>query len=690
MQRQYIRMCMKSSLAFSLLLAFCGGSLFLSQQAHAAVQATYYVSPTGSDSNGGTSVSSPFATIDHARRVVETVNRNMAGNIVVYLLGGTYALRSTIAFTPRDSGTNGHQILYEAYPGQKPMLSGGTQVKGWTQYKGSIYKAHLRRVHKLRSLYVNGHRAMMDSKTITSQGCWGTYNVTAGQASWAWASGSQADGIQFNTSDFPQISSNIKDVEMSTNSTWNQVIVTLRGTSTSGAYTVAEMQQPYGAIAEQVNSGAGLRCGGGTPVTIYNVFSLLNTPGQFYFDRAAQTLYYDALPGENMSTATVIVPNDNLSTLLSIKGTSTSHRVQNLTFSGLTFAYSDWNLENVAGSYGKASVQGDTVTIAFGQSFWHNDVYRTIDTIPAAVMVDSSRNITFTRNVFEHTGDDGLAERNDVINSQTLGNHFFDIGGSAFSIDHPQHVYIGDGGAHEKFAPGVEGACINDAFKDNVTLNTAVLFIGHAAVAAFFVNRFDFEHNVIQNTPYNGLSMGWGWHNFNGASDSVFPGKPTTVAGHNTVSYNAFFDMIQALTDTGAIYTIGSQPNTVMTNNYIKGIPNHGGGSEGIHLDEGSAGITVTNSVINVSPGSLTFSAGNWGQQTNLTIKNTYSTNGSIYTPIADNSTEDAPMVYPNADWPAAALSIIHSAGLEAAYRPHPAKGLTKKKTSHTKVREIG
>jgi hypothetical protein len=484
------------------------------------------------------------------------------------------------------------------------------------------------------------------------------------------------------------VNHNITDVEMSTTSTWNQVIVTVRGITTNGASTVAELQQPYGAIAQQVGYGAGFHCGSGTQVTIYNVFSLLNTPGQFYFDRAAQTLYYDASPGEIMSTATVIAPNDNLNTWLSIEGTSTHNRVQNLTFSGLTFTYSDWNLENVGGSHGKASVQGDTVSIAFADGNWHNDVYRSIDTIPAAIMVDNSRNITFTRNVFEHTGDDGLAERNDVINSQTLGNHFYDIGGSAFSIDHPQHVYIGDGGTHEKFAPGVEGDCSNDMFKDNVTLNTAVLFLGHAAVAAFFVNRFDFEHNVIQNTPYNGLSMGWGWHNFNGANDSVFPGKPTTVAGNNTVSYNDFFDMVQALTDTGAIYTIGSQPNTVMTDNYIKGIPNHGA-SEGIHLDEGSAGITVTNSVIDVSPGALTFSAGNWGQQTNLTIKNTYSTNGSIYTPIANNSTEDAPLVYANADWPAAALSIIHSAGLEAAYRPHSAKGLTKKRIS-PKVRKTG
>src|SRR5690349_15025408 len=116
MQRQRIRLCLKVGLACLFLLAFSGGSLFLPQQAHAAIQATYYVSPNGSDSNTGTSITSPFATLDHARQVVQSVNGSMTGDIVVYLLGGTYSFSNTVTFTPRDSGTNGHQIFYEAYP----------------------------------------------------------------------------------------------------------------------------------------------------------------------------------------------------------------------------------------------------------------------------------------------------------------------------------------------------------------------------------------------------------------------------------------------------------------------------------------------------------------------------------------------------------------------------------------------
>lgn len=106
----------------------------------------------------------------------------------------------------------------------------------------------------------------------------------------------------------------------------------------------------------------------------------------------------------------------------------------------------------------------------------------------------------------------------------------------------------------------------------NFITNTATLFAGSSAVAAFFVNGLDFEHNVLQQTMWNGLSLGWGWHNFNGASDSVFPGNPTTTAGNTTVNDNAFFNMMQVLGDSGPIYTLGAQPNTTMTGNYFRGI----------------------------------------------------------------------------------------------------------------------
>jgi hypothetical protein len=102
------------------------GFVFL-PAASAATQATYYVSPTGSDSNAGTE-SAPFLTITKARDVVRTINSSMSGDIYVYLRGGNYSITSTITFTPQDSGTNGYRIYYQAYSGEEPVLNGGTQA----------------------------------------------------------------------------------------------------------------------------------------------------------------------------------------------------------------------------------------------------------------------------------------------------------------------------------------------------------------------------------------------------------------------------------------------------------------------------------------------------------------------------------------------------------------------------------
>ena len=82
---------------------------------NAAEPVTYYVSPTGSDSNPGT-IDAPFQTITKARDVVRTVNSNMTGDIYVYLRGGNYNITSTITFGPQDSGTNGYRIYYHGIP----------------------------------------------------------------------------------------------------------------------------------------------------------------------------------------------------------------------------------------------------------------------------------------------------------------------------------------------------------------------------------------------------------------------------------------------------------------------------------------------------------------------------------------------------------------------------------------------
>ncbi len=90
-----------------------------------------YVSPTGRDAGSGTAAH-PFKTLDHARDYVRDVKEKAKGDIHVRLMSGTYQLSRTFALTSRDSGRDGHRIVYEAAPGAHPVISGGKQITGWT------------------------------------------------------------------------------------------------------------------------------------------------------------------------------------------------------------------------------------------------------------------------------------------------------------------------------------------------------------------------------------------------------------------------------------------------------------------------------------------------------------------------------------------------------------------------------
>ena len=123
-----------------------------------AAGTTLYVAPGGSDANPGTEAQ-PFATIEKARQAVRAINRDMTGDIVVVLRGGTYRIDRTITFGPDDSGTNGHNVIYRARPGEMPILSGGKAVTGWRPDEKGRWKAPAP-VENFRQLYVDGARAI--------------------------------------------------------------------------------------------------------------------------------------------------------------------------------------------------------------------------------------------------------------------------------------------------------------------------------------------------------------------------------------------------------------------------------------------------------------------------------------------------------------------------------------------------
>ncbi len=620
----------------------------------------FYVSPDGSDTNDG-SLAHPFATLTAARDAVRKINGNMSSDITVYLRGGDYRITEPIVFDTRDSATNGCHINYTAYEDEIPVINGAQQVTGWTKFNDKLYSATLDRDYKLRNLYVNDKRANMGSVTVGSKGGWGEYKVTAGQADWAWDSGTAKDGISYNAGDIPRIPSNFDDLEIINGTTWNENIVCTRDIKVDGNSLIMLLQQPYGAIAQTPGWGAGFNTGG--THTIYNSLSFVDSPGEFYFDKTDKKLYYYPRNGEDMSSADVEAPVAEQ--LIVVEGKDTSDRVENISFSGITFANTEYQLTNVAGSHGKTTCQAAQTYTAYADSNWHKRKYEMADTLPAAVHITNSKDISVTGCVIKHTGADGLSMCNDVIDSEIKGNYITDITSSGITIGHPQHIYIGDASwdNHEKFPKGVEGICKNDIVSDNMLYDISVVhgFGGCAAITSYYVDTVKILNNTIRKTAYNGIHLGWGWCNF----------KDSTTCRNNMICYNRVIDSLNRLHDSGGIYTIGQMEGTVINENYIQGIPAAGSfqPTYGLHNDEGTAYIEENDNVLEISHNvTYTINCEDYGQKHHLKIKRTYATVKKMGKNPPDSDIDD-PIVVSDNVWDLPQYKVCVNSGVSDEYR---------------------
>ncbi|MDO4629936.1 MAG: right-handed parallel beta-helix repeat-containing protein [Planctomycetia bacterium] len=118
---------------------------------------------TGSDENPGT-LEAPFATLQKARDVARTVNRDDAEVVTIYVHPGDYYLSETVAFGEED-----HDLLICGWNNGKnldlPRFFGGIQVKDWkkSDFRGleNVYEADLATLgvkNRFRQLFYDGKR----------------------------------------------------------------------------------------------------------------------------------------------------------------------------------------------------------------------------------------------------------------------------------------------------------------------------------------------------------------------------------------------------------------------------------------------------------------------------------------------------------------------------------------------------
>jgi chitodextrinase len=606
--------------------------------AHAALTlppVSIYVAPTGTGAQLGTK-DHPFRSLNAARAAARLLEAPGLTDVNVVLADGTYRIDQTFALNSNDSGRNGHTITYKAAPGAHPVISGGKDISGWTlsdPAKG-IYKTHVGAIDT-RQLYVNGEletRARGGdnppgfSKTATG------YTITD----------TSLDALK-----------NQSDIEVVSKWGWMEYRCPVQ----SIVGNTMTMQQPCWHNAN-LHEGQEIQ----NPSWLENAYEFLDTPGEWYLDKAAGDLYYLPKAGQNLATATVTVPM--VQDLVDLNG-SIDHPVSNVAFQGITFSYSTW----LAPSSADGMVEGQAGFRITGSNFPTFDSSRLYwQKTPGAVNVSYGHNVSFTGSRFTKLGAVGLNLNTGTQGTDIVGNVFTDVAATG--------IQIGGTDVIDHHPTDLRSVTKNTLVSDNLVTNVATGYNGSVGILAGYTDSTTIEHNRVYDLPYSGISVGWGWGLTDKGGDSNYPGNsgvpvydtPTT-SRKTIVKDNWISDIMKSQADGGAIYTLSASPDSEVSGNLITDVPPPAYGA--IYQDEGSRyWHTTGNAFCNVSYQWLLLNHGmDIVADRNFTTKPQYSAQfNSTNDTITNNVTVDDCSQLP--------ASIVANAGLETAYRgldPQPA-----------------
>lgn len=628
---------------------------------HAATMTTLYVSPTGSGT--ACSASAP-CSVTQAKSSVQAIDGNMSGDIVVQLAGGTYRLSSPLVLGSADSGSNGHQVIWQAASGQSPVLSGGQQVTGWTVKDASnnIYAASVPSGADSRQLYVDGALAPRAAISISRS----DVNITA--------SGMTIVNSALNyLASLPQQNR----IELESQNSFTDRYAPVQSISGS----TITMQQPawnnnnwgYDTLAKPFAGGS---------LQLENSYSFLKTAGQWFLDPQAGQLYYKAPSGWSPTAHDIELPR--LTSLLQIGG-SYSSPAHDITVQGIAFEHTTWL--QPSSSVGYADQQSGAF---LGRSFTQPSDFMTScqsgcslfeaarnswSQVPAAVQVSAARGITFTGDTFAHLGQVGLGIGNDAnahASGVGLGASSVTVSGSTFSDDSGSGIVVG-GVQPDAHHPSNTAMTNQDiTIQNNRISGVAKDYKDMAGILSTYVTHAVITHNEVSNLAYDGIDVGWGWgaNDPNGSQDYRNRGlynyqpvytTPTTLK-NTVVSYNLVHGTKKVFHDGGSIYNLSANPGASIDHNYIYDNQH----TVGLYLDEGSRYVSLKNNVIQDSGVWAFTNAGGSNNTNDSTFDTNWYNSGAtqVATGSPHNNVLTGNVQVSGTNWPSGAQQVIAQAGV--------------------------
>ena len=507
------------------------------------------VSPDGDDNNAGTP-DSPVATFAKAKELAKSKDGD---SVTVWFREGTYFIENTINFTAEDKA----DVLYRSYPDEKVEFSGAKAYSDWTETTINGVNAFITDVEinsdddYFRSLF-KGNKRLSRSNYPKE----GTFKIADPLTSEAIIPERDESffthSVAFNahTSDVLDFS-NPSDIDVKIMHFWCDDLLPVLSVDTKTGRIETEKAS---AMTVRVDDN----------YVFENVKEALSLPGEWYLDRTEQKLYYIPEEGDTVDNTTLYAGmTEQLITFTN---------AQNIAFQGIDFINTDWD-----------HIDGKHTGIPFPEShpLYKNIKYGTPHPqaafeVPAAILISASEGINFTDCLFENISYTVVKFENAAQNCNITSSRFNEIGANAIFI-------------HGDFV--VPASTKNINVKDCHISYYGRIF--NNAIGILLTHAIDCElsNNEIHDGWYTGVSVGWNW----GYSDN-----PTN---NIQIKDNLIYNIGNGwLSDMGGIYTLGIQPETVISGNVIYNVGcdegAYGYGGWGIYLDEGSSYMTVENNLV--------------------------------------------------------------------------------------------
>ncbi len=510
------------------------------------------VAPYGNDSNEGT-LEAPVKTIGKAKELARSITSDEA--VTVWFREGKYFINNTVEFTSEDRSN----VLYRSYPDEEVLFSGAKEISGWKETEINGVRAFVTDI-PVKNDNDYFHSLFKENKRL-SRPCYpkeGLLQVADPKTDEAIVPENEAQfftkSVVFYANPADILSfSNVKDVSVRIMHFWCDELLPLNLVDAKTGRV--ETRKPT-AMTVRVEDN----------YVFENVKEALSLPGEWYLDRGEEKLYY--IPEEGDTVDNTVLYAGISEQLINI------NNAKNISFQGINFEHTDWDYVGKNDSFsGKVFEESHPLykNIEYGATH-PQAAFET----PAAINVIASSGINFTDCRFENISYTAVKFDKAATDCKITSCMFNEIGANA--------VFI-----HGDF---VVPASTSDIDVTDCHISSyGRIFNNAIGILLTHATDCDLTNNEIHDGWYTGISVGWNWGYSDNSTNNI------------KICDNLIYDIGNGwLSDMGAIYTLGIQPDTVISGNVIYNVGcdegRYGYGGWGIYLDEGSSGMLVENNLV--------------------------------------------------------------------------------------------